>query len=40
MAATEVYFEGEDKSFYKRGIEKSEKHWNDCTVLEGDYVDK
>ena len=25
---TEVYFEAKDKSFYKKGIELLEKHWN------------
>ena len=37
---TEVYFEAKDKSFYKKGIELLEKHWNPCITLEGDYVDE
>ena len=37
---TETYFEAKDKSFYKKGIELLEKHWNQCIILEGDYVDE
>ena len=37
---TEPYFEAKDKSFYKKGIELLEKHWNQCIILEGDYVDE
>ncbi len=40
ITATEAYFEAKDKSFYKHGIEKLEKHWNDCVTLEGDNVDE
>lgn len=40
IAASEAYFESKDKSFYKHGIEKLEKRWNDCITLEGDYVDE
>ena len=40
IAETEAYFEAEDKSFYKHGIEKLEKRWNDCIALEGDYIDE
>ena len=29
-----------DKSFYKHGIEKLEKRWDDCIALEGDYIDE
>ena len=36
---TEVYFEAEDKSFYKKGAKLLEKHWNLCITL-GDYVDE
>lgn len=39
IAATEAYFESKDKSFYKHGIEKWQKRWNDCIALE-DYVDE
>lgn len=35
-----MYFEGLGKSFYKKGIEILEQHWNDCITLEGDYVDE
>ena len=38
ITETEVYFEAKDKSFYKHGIEKLEKRWNDCIALEGDYI--
>lgn len=34
IAATNVYFESKDKSFYKKGIEMLEKRWR-CTTLEG-----
>ena len=37
---TEAYFETKDKSFYKKGIELLEKHWNQCLTLEGYYVDE
>ena len=40
IAETETYFESKDVSFYKRGIEKLEKHWNWCITLEGNYVDE
>ena len=40
IAATEVYFEAKDKSFYKKGIESSEKRWNDCIAMEGNYVNE
>ena len=42
IAETEAYFESKDESLYKRGIEKLEKRWNECTriTLEGTYVDK
>ena len=39
IAETEAYFEVKDKAFYNHGIEKLEKHWNDCIALEGDYTD-
>ena len=38
IAETEAYFEAKDKSFYKHGIEKLEKRWNDCIALEGDVI--
>ena len=40
ISETEVYFEAEDKSFYKKGMEWLEKCWNQCISLEGDYVDE
>ena len=40
IAETEAYFEAKDKSFYKHGIEKLEKRWNDCIALKGDYIDE
>ena len=39
IAETEAYFESKDESFYKKGIEKLEKRWNECITLEGNYVD-
>ena len=40
ISETEAYFEAKEKSFYKKGIELLEKHWNQCITLEGDYVDE
>ena len=40
IAETEAYFESKDESFYKKGIEKLEKHWNECITLEGKYVNE
>ena len=40
IAETEAYFEAKDKSFYKSGIEMLERRWNDCIVLDGNYVDE
>ena len=40
IAATEAYFEAKDKSIYKKGIESSEKRWNDCIAMEGDYLNE
>ena len=40
IAETEAYFEAKDKSFYKKGIEMLEKHWNGCITFEGNYVDE
>ena len=40
IAETEANFQGKDKSFYKKGIEKLEKRWNECITLEGKYVDE
>ena len=40
IAETEAYFEVKDKSFYRKGIEMLEKAWNECIILEGDYVDE
>ena len=37
---TEAYFESKDDSFYKKGIEKLKKRWNECITLEGNYVDE
>ena len=36
----ETYFEGQDKSFYKKGIEMLERRWTDCITLQGNYVDE
>lgn len=40
IAETEAYFEAKDNFFYKHGIEKLEKRWNDCITLKGDYIDE
>ena len=40
IAETETYFESKDESFCKKGIEKLEKHWNECITVEGKYADK
>ena len=40
ISETEAYFEAKDKLFNKKGIELLEKHWNQCIILEEDYVDK
>ena len=34
ISGTEVYFKAKDKSFYQKGIELLEKHWNRCIILE------
>ena len=36
----ETYFEVQDKSFYKKGIEMLERRWTDCFTLQGNYVDE
>ena len=40
ISETEAYFKAKNKSFYKKGIELLEKHWNQCITLEGNYVDE
>ena len=40
ISETEAYFEAKDRSLNKKGIELSEKFWNLCFTLEGDYVDE
>ena len=40
IAETVAYFERKDESFYKEGIEKLEKHWNEYITFEGNYVDE
>ena len=40
IAETEAYFESRDESFYKKGIEKLEKRWNEFITLEGNYVEE
>ena len=40
ITETEAYFESKDESFYKKGIEKLEKRWNECITLEIDYIDE
>ena len=38
ITETNAYFEGKDRSFYKKGIEMLEKRWTDRVAFEGDYV--
>ena len=40
IAETEAYFENKDDSFYRKGIEKLDKRWNECITLEDNYVDE
>ena len=40
ISEIEAYFEAKDKSFYEKGIELIEKHWNQCITIEGDYADE
>ena len=40
IAETEAYFQSKDKSFYKKGIEMLKKRWNQCIILERNYVDE
>ena len=37
---TMVNYERKDESFYKKGIEKLGKRWNECIALEGNCVDE
>ncbi|KAF7276706.1 hypothetical protein GWI33_009901 [Rhynchophorus ferrugineus] len=38
IAETDAYFEAKDKSYYKNGIEKLEGRYNQCIILEMNYV--
>ena len=40
IGETEAYFESKGESFYKKGIEKLEKCWNECITLKGNYVNE
>ena len=40
ISEIEAYFESKDESFYKKGIEKLEKCWNECITLDGNSVDE
>ena len=40
ISETEAYFEVKDKTFYKKGIELLEKHWNLRIILERDYINE
>ena len=35
-----VHLKAKDKSFYKKGIERLEKCWNQCITPKGDNVDE
>jgi hypothetical protein len=35
----EAYFEAEEKSYYKNGIEKLYDRYNRCIALEGFYIE-
>ena len=34
ISETEAYFQSKDESFYKKGIEKLKKRWNDRKLIE------
>lgn len=38
--AVNLYFEGLEESFFKKGIEAFETRWKKCIELDGDYVEK
>ena len=40
IAETEAYFESKYESFYKKDIEKLEKRFKECIMLEGNHVDQ
>ena len=40
ITETNANFEARNQSFYKKGIEMSEKRWTDCVAFDGDYVDE
>ena len=40
IAENEAYFKSKGESFYKKGVEKLEKLWNESITLEGNYVDE
>jgi len=39
-ASVEVFLQGQDKLFYKAGIQKLQKGWNKCIEVGGDYLKK
>ncbi|GFV60411.1 putative DD34D transposase [Trichonephila clavipes] len=39
IAETEAYFQAEEKSYYKNGIEKLYGRFNHCNALEGNYIE-
>lgn len=40
ISDTKAFFEGRDNSFHDGGIEMSEKRWNECVTLKGDYANE
>ncbi|XP_036336279.1 histone-lysine N-methyltransferase SETMAR-like [Rhagoletis pomonella] len=40
IAATNTYFEGFEKTYFREGINMLEKRWKKCIDLKGDYVEK
>jgi hypothetical protein len=40
IAAVEGYFADLTKDHYRDGIMELEHHWNKCSSLKGDYVEK
>ena len=40
MSAVNGYFEEQDSSYYKKGIELIEHRWENFIELKGDYVEK
>jgi len=40
IAPVQVFLQGQDKLFYKTGVQELQKRWNKCIEVGGDYVEK